>query len=707
MKPACFLAKRSRRNVTAIITAALLTVFMLQTLALGDRRAARGGKAIQTQATKEEMSARLNELDATIGALRNLLAEHPGDMGLQSHLDASLLEYESLSALMGGDRAAPIGVPTPEDLVFLNSVPTSPANCTPTTTNFANNTPLAIPTGPAVVSNTIVVSGVGPFLWDLDLTTNLTHTFSADLDITLMSPAGTVVTLTTDNGAGNDNNFNGTLWDDDANPAGQVPYTTNNGMATDHAYVNLTTATPLVPEEAMAAFIGEDPNGTWTITISDDLAGDGGSLTWSIDVTTFPSAPTNTTASFSNNTPVAIPTGPAVVTSTIVVSGAGTTLCDVNVTTALSHTFAADLDVTVMSPAGTVVTLTTDNGAGNDDVFNGTVWDDDANPAGQVPYVTNSGLVTDHPYVNLTLASPLVPEEALGAFIGEDPNGTWTITISDDLAGTDGGTLSSWSLDITTCTCAVACTITCPANITVSNDPNQCGAIVNYPAPMTTGSCGTVTCSPPSGSFFPVGSTPVNCTTTAGPSCSFTVTVNDTQPPSITCPPNISATVASPGASCGVVNFPTPTPSDNCPGVMVACTPPSGTCFPAGTTTVTCTATDTAGNTATCSFTVNLTIFNICIQDNFTRRFFRFSSTTGDFVFIDCSKGITATGKGTVATNFCKITLNGGASGKTSSSSVSALANTCTGAASATIVVNGVTHTLNDSNMANSACGCP
>jgi len=35
-------------------------------------------------------------------------------------------------------------------------------------------------------------------------------------------------------------------------------------------------------------------------------------------------------------------------------------------------------------------------------------------------------------------------------------------------------------------------------------------------------------------SFFPVGTTTVMCTTTAGPSCSFTVTVNDTEGPHIT-----------------------------------------------------------------------------------------------------------------------------------------------------------------------------
>jgi hypothetical protein len=71
-----------------------------------------------------------------------------------------------------------------------------------------------------------------------------------------------------------------------------------------------------------------------------------------------------------------------------------------------------------------------------------------------------------------------------------------------------------------------SCSVTCPANIERPNDPGQNGAVVNYPAPTVTGSCGTVTCSPASGSFFPVGTTTVTCTSTAGPSCNFSVTVH-------------------------------------------------------------------------------------------------------------------------------------------------------------------------------------
>ncbi|MGC8952805.1 HYR domain-containing protein, partial [Chloroflexus sp.] len=41
--------------------------------------------------------------------------------------------------------------------------------------------------------------------------------------------------------------------------------------------------------------------------------------------------------------------------------------------------------------------------------------------------------------------------------------------------------------------------------------------------------------------------------------------------------------------------------------VAVTCTPASGSTFPLGTTTVTCTATDAAGNTASGSFTITVT----------------------------------------------------------------------------------------------------
>lgn len=154
------------------------------------------------------------------------------------------------------------------------------------------------------------------------------------------------------------------------------------------------------------------------------------------------------------------------------------------------------------------------------------------------------------------------------------------------------------------------CTLTCPANITVSNEANQCGAIVNYPAPTTAAgdNCGTITCAPSSGSFYPVGTTTTTCTATAGPSCSFTITVNDTEAPSIIAPPDQFLALGE-NQTSAVVNYPAPTPADNCPGVTFAATPPSGSTFPAGETIVTATATDASGNTASTTFLVILRAF--------------------------------------------------------------------------------------------------
>ncbi|MCC6742900.1 MAG: HYR domain-containing protein, partial [Acidobacteria bacterium] len=137
----------------------------------------------------------------------------------------------------------------------------------------------------------------------------------------------------------------------------------------------------------------------------------------------------------------------------------------------------------------------------------------------------------------------------------------------------------------------------------------------------------TIACSPASGSAFPVGVTTVTCTasdasaSSPDSTCTFTVTVTDTQVPVIVCPGNITVTgTATSGCTfTAVVNYPAPTATDNCGIGSVACVPPSGSTFNEGTTTVTCTATDTSGNTATCTFTVTVGVaFGYCAIDDAT-----------------------------------------------------------------------------------------
>jgi uncharacterized repeat protein (TIGR01451 family) len=148
------------------------------------------------------------------------------------------------------------------------------------------------------------------------------------------------------------------------------------------------------------------------------------------------------------------------------------------------------------------------------------------------------------------------------------------------------------------------CVLTCPNNIVV-NANGTCSAVVNYSAPTPSGDCGTVTCAPISGSTFQLGATTVNCTSaTGGGACSFSVTVEDNTPPNITCPGNITVDA---NANCqAVVNYSAPTVTDNCSISNVVCSPASGSTFSLGQTTVSCTATDNAGNTGLCSFSVTV-----------------------------------------------------------------------------------------------------
>ena len=151
------------------------------------------------------------------------------------------------------------------------------------------------------------------------------------------------------------------------------------------------------------------------------------------------------------------------------------------------------------------------------------------------------------------------------------------------------------------------CFISCPTNISVNNDPNQCGAVVNLPLPITIGNCGTVTYLPASGSFFPVGTTIVQAISYPGSTCTFTVTVTDTQAPSVTCPANI---IVSNGLNqCGaVVNSVLQMELTIVLVAIVSVNPASGTFFPVGTTTVTVTAVDISPNSPNtiCTFSVTV-----------------------------------------------------------------------------------------------------
>jgi subtilisin-like proprotein convertase family protein len=374
--------------------------------------------------TKENQTAQLTQLLNQIDSGKAHLN--------QADLAELRQQYDAISIALGGDQGQ-TGSGGMSQLQNPRSAPPIPVNTSSTTTSVSGSPGSAI-SDALPVQEQLNVSAADTYIWDVDLTLEITHTFNADLDITLTSPSGTVVTITTDNGGGTNDVFNGTLFDDDA-----IDVTSTN-IVTDFAYTNLTTATPLGTESALGAFIGEDPNGDWTLDIVDDAGGDNGTLvSWGLDIVTLDQTPVNDPVVNATSSPGLAISDAAPVQDVLSVSGAGDFVCDVNMTTEITHTFPADLDISLTSPAGTVAFITTDNGGGTDDIFNGTLWDDSATQS-----------ANDYAHANGVTSSPLVPEASMAAFIGEDPNGSWTLDIVDD-AGGDAGTLVSWGLDVTAC----------------------------------------------------------------------------------------------------------------------------------------------------------------------------------------------------------------------------------------------------------------
>lgn len=154
----------------------------------------------------------------------------------------------------------------------------------------------------------------------------------------------------------------------------------------------------------------------------------------------------------------------------------------------------------------------------------------------------------------------------------------------------------------------------CPSNFSVSNDAGVCGATISWTPPTVTDNCpgSTLTTNPPlaNGTVFPIGTTTVVYTATDAAlnvtTCSFTVTVTDTQFPVFSfCPQNIS--VGNDLGQCGAtVNWATPIVVENCPNMTVTPNILPNTFFPIGTTNIVYTAVDSSGNTTTCNFSVTV-----------------------------------------------------------------------------------------------------
>jgi len=164
--------------------------------------------------------------------------------------------------------------------------------------------------------------------------------------------------------------------------------------------------------------------------------------------------------------------------------------------------------------------------------------------------------------------------------------------------------------------------IQCPDAIIAINDTGLCTTYIsnaNIGYPLVYDYCGIISTIPtgiPTGNLFPVGTTTITWTVTdiSGntATCTQDVTITDEEDPIITCPSNITVNT-TPGQCNAYVNIPTVTAIDNCSIVSITNDFNGGganasDAFSTGTTTITFTATDSAGRTATC--TVDVTVDN-------------------------------------------------------------------------------------------------
>jgi subtilisin-like proprotein convertase family protein len=153
------------------------------------------------------------------------------------------------------------------------------------TTVAAQDAPKAIPEQGTITSRLFASGIVGP-ITKITVSLNITHTHDADLELDLFSPHNTRDVLVLHRG-GSGQNFTGTILDDQA--------------ATPIAAGTAPFGNSYQPEKPLATFAGQNPNGVWTLRITDGNLFDSGTLNgWSINFSTVePAVQTDASGNFS------------------------------------------------------------------------------------------------------------------------------------------------------------------------------------------------------------------------------------------------------------------------------------------------------------------------------------------------------------------------------------------------------------------------
>lgn len=175
----------------------------------------------------------------------------------------------------------------------------------PTVTTFSNTNLITIPdSGPASpYPSQITVSNLTGIVGNVAVTLDkINHTFSDDIDVLLVDPSGRKIILMGDAGGGNrltdvsltfDATASSAIADEDQLVSGD--FVTANYSPDDF----FTNAPAGDLESSLDVLDGTEPNGTWSLYVVDDTAGDEGNIAggWSLTITTL--APVNQIAGLS------------------------------------------------------------------------------------------------------------------------------------------------------------------------------------------------------------------------------------------------------------------------------------------------------------------------------------------------------------------------------------------------------------------------
>ncbi|XP_033104830.1 serine-rich adhesin for platelets-like isoform X2 [Anneissia japonica] len=155
--------------------------------------------------------------------------------------------------------------------------------------------------------------------------------------------------------------------------------------------------------------------------------------------------------------------------------------------------------------------------------------------------------------------------------------------------------------------------ITCSLDISTTTDPGKSTAKVSFELPTATDNAGNadiiITCDHPEVLDCGMGETLVTCIARDRSDneevCSFMIRVTDDEGPQLTCSGDVETNTDF-GSSVASVEF-TPTATDNSKkDVQIDCTYESPMKVKIGSTSVTCTATDTSDNSEVCTFVINV-----------------------------------------------------------------------------------------------------